>query len=137
MRLAVVGAAITALAATGCSAPALPGAPHGGISGRASNCADVMASAMASQRPVRGSWDCLNPALQEQFKSAGLNGDQAVASIAAKDPIYTREKFLGRLDDGGYVYALTGSAGSSVLLVWLDRGGKVVDVRSGGRGTGE
>lgn len=133
-RITLLAAA--AVAAVGCSTGALPGAPHGGVSGRGSNCADVLASAMSSRQPVRGSWNCLTPALQEQFKSAGMEGDQALAAVAAKEPVYTREKFLGRLDDGAYVYGLAGQAGSSVLLVWLDGGGKVVDVRSGGRASG-
>lgn len=91
---------------------------------------------MASRQPVRGSWVCLDSSIQAQFRSAGLDGDEGIAKLAAKDPVYSRQKFLGRLDDGAYVYSLGGNAGSSVLLVWLNQGGKVVDVRTGGRSSG-
>lgn len=125
-----------ALALAGCAAPGLPGAPHGGVQGQTATCADVFASAMASRAAVRGSWACLSPAIQDQFRTLGLNGDAGVAQLASKQPVYTREKYLGRLDDGAYVYSLSGQSGASVLLVWLDPAGKVVDVRSGGRSAG-
>jgi hypothetical protein len=130
--LASVVAALAMLVA-GCSAP---GAPKGAVGGSSSNCADLFANAMASRQPVRGSWVCLDSSIQAQFRSAGLDGDEGIAKLAAKDPVYSRQKFLGRLDDGAYVYSLGGNAGSSVLLVWLNQGGKVVDVRTGGRSSG-
>lgn len=125
--------AALAVAAGGCAAP---GAPKGSVGGASANCADIFASAMASRQPVKGSWGCLDSAIQAQFHTAGLDGDDGIAKLAAKEPVYTKQKFLGRLDDGGYVYSLGGNSGSSVLLIWLDQGGKVADVRTGGRTTG-
>jgi hypothetical protein len=114
----------------GCSSPAAFGA----VKGASHNCADLFASAMASRSQVKGSWDCLAPGIQDQFTSVGLEGDSGIAQLAAKDPVYSKENFMGRLSDGGYVYSLSGSAGASVLLVWLDRSGRITDIQSGGRG---
>ena len=125
-----------ALLASGCGAPALPGAPHGGVQGASSNCADLFASAMATRAAVKGSWGCLSPSIQDEFRTIGLDGDDGVAKLASKEPVYSHEKYLGRLGDGGYVYSLSGGSGSSVLLIWLDQAGKVADVRSGGRSSG-
>ncbi len=130
MKALACTAAALAVVVAGCAAP---GAPKGSVGGASSNCADLFANAMASRQAVKGSWGCLDSAIQAQFHSAGLDGDEGIAKLAAKDPVYTRQKFLGRLDDGAYVYSLGGNAGSSVLLIWLDQGGKVADVRTGGR----
>jgi hypothetical protein len=124
------------LGGAGCGGVALPGAPHGAVAGASGNCADLFASAMATREAVKGSWGCLSPAIQDQFRTVGLDGDAGVAKLAAKDPVYTHDKYLGRLEDGAYVYSLSGQAGASVLLVWLDQAGKVADVRTGGRSTG-
>lgn len=132
MRVAAAAAGLgTVLALAGCAS--LPGAPHGGVQGRSGNCADLFATAMTSRNAVSGSWACLSPSIQDEFRTLGLDGDGGVAKLAAKAPVYTREKYLGRLDDGAYVYSLGGDAGSSVLLVWLDQTGKIADVRTGGR----
>ena len=32
---------------------------------------------------------------------------------------------MGRLADGGYVYSLSGKGGASVLIVWLDKQGRM------------
>ena len=127
---------LAALLLTGCGGLSLPGAPGGGVRAATSSCADLFATAMASRQAVRGSWACLSPSIQDQFRTIGLDGDAGVAKLASKEPVYDREKYLGRLDDGAYVYSLSGSTGASVLLVWLDHAGKVTDVRSGGRSSG-
>ncbi len=130
-RALAAGAALLAAAlAAACSAPALPG---GAARAQTANCADVFATAMASPKAVHGSWDCLSIAVQQQFKEAGLEGDAGIADLAAQDPVYSREKFLGRLEDGAYVYSLGGGGSASVLVVWLDSQGKVADVRNDAR----
>lgn len=134
MRATIVALSIVPLALAGCAVPG-PGL-HGGVGGATANCADVFASAMASRHAVKGSWGCLTPSIQDQFRAAGLDGDDGLARLASRAPVYSRSKFLGRLEDGGYVYSLGGDAGSSVLLVWLDGGGRVADVRTGGRAAG-
>ena len=116
---------------TACSAPVQ--GRLGGVSAAQMNCADLFASAMASQGRVAGTWACLSPNVQGQFQAIGLDGDDGVAQLAGKDPIFTQEKFLGRLADGGYVYSLSGKGGASVLIVWLDRQGHVADLQTGGR----
>ncbi len=89
---------------------------------------------MASKSEVKGDWNCLAPRVQGQFQTVGLTGDAGIAKLAARDPVYTREHYLGRLDDGGYVYSLAGAShASAVLLVWLDGGGKIAEVQTGGR----
>ena len=133
---AAAGLGFAALLLAGCAGPGLPGSPHGSVQAASSSCADLFATAMASRQAVKGSWGCLSPSVQDQFRTVGLDGDDGIAKLAAKDPVYTREKYLGRLDDGAYVYSLAGQAGASVLLVWLDQSGKVADVRTGGRGSG-
>ena len=113
-----------------CSAP-IP--RHlGAVSAARMNCADLFASAMASQSRVAGTWACLSPSVQAQFRDIGLDGDDGVAQLATKDPVFTHEKFLGRLADGGYVYTLDGKSGASVLIVWLDAQGHVADLQTGG-----
>ena len=97
------------------------------------NCADLFASAMATQSQVAGTWACLSPNIQAQFRAIGLDGDPGVAQLANKDPLFTKEQFMGRLADGGYVYSLSGKGGASVLIVWLDKQGHVVDLQTGGR----
>jgi hypothetical protein len=127
-RLALLAAGV-ALALMACSARG----PLGEVQGASRNCADLFASAMVSKTAVRGSWDCLAPTIQDQFRSVGLDGDSGVAQLAAKDPVYSREQFMGRLSDGGYVYGMSGASGASVLLVWLDQAGRISDIQSGGR----
>ncbi len=126
MALALATAALTA-----CSAP-LQGRV-GSVSAARMNCADLFASAMASQVRVAGAWTCLSPNIQAQFRALGLDGDEGVEQLASKDPVFTREQFLGRLADGGYVYSLSGRGGASVLIVWLDGQGRVTDLQTGGR----
>lgn len=127
--------AVLALALlTGCSAP-LAGRVGGvgGVSATQMNCADLFASAMASQSRVTGTWACLSPGIQAQFQAIGLDGDDGVAQLASKDPVFNKARFLGRLSDGGYVYSLSGQSGASVLIVWLDAEGHVADLQTGGR----
>lgn len=125
----MVLAVVAALALTGCGASPLTGA----VKASTHNCADIFATAMVSRTPVKGVWNCLGPDIQAQFRAVGIEGDAGVAQMAAKDPAYSRSKFLGRLSDGAYVYALSGSAGASVLLLWLDGSGRITDIQSGGR----
>lgn len=129
------GAALmaVAVAAAACSAPALPGSPRGAVKAQGGNCADLFATAMVTAKAVSGSWECLSSPVQEQFRSAGLEGDGGIAELAAQDPVYSREKYLGRLEDGAYVYSLAGGGSASVLVVWLDREGRVSDVRNDAR----
>ena len=130
MRRLLILASAAALALMGCSARA----PFGAVQGGSRNCADLFASAMVSKAAVGGSWDCLSPSIQDQFRAVGLDGDSGVAQLAARDPVYAREQFMGRLSDGGYVYGMSGAVGASVLLLWLDRAGRISDIQSGGRG---
>ena len=116
----------------GCAAPGAR-IPTGGVSASHMNCADLFASAMATQVQVTGTWACLSPNIQAQFHAIGLDGDPGVAQLASKDPLFTKERFLGRLADGGYVYSLSGKGGASVLIVWLDKEGHVADLQTGGR----
>lgn len=116
-----------------CAAHVPPARPMGAVSAASMNCADLFAAAMASQTLVRGTWSCLSTHIQQQFAAVGLDGDAGVAQLASKDPIFNQEKFMGRLSDGGYVYGLSGRAGASVLVVWLDRDGHVTDLQTGGR----
>ena len=122
---------IAAVLVTACSAP-LAGR-LGSVNATQANCADLFASAMASQSRVAGTWACLSPGVQAQFQDIGLNGDDGVAQLASKDPVFTKEQFLGRLSDGGYVYSLSGKGAASVLIVWLDGRGHVADLQTGGR----
>jgi hypothetical protein len=116
----------------GCAAPGAR-IQMGGVSAAQMNCADLFASAMATPGQVNGTWACLSPNVQAQFRAIGLDGDPGVAQLASKDPLFTKEQFMGRLTDGGYVYSLSGKAGASVLIVWLDQQGHVVDLQTGGR----
>ena len=127
----LLAAAAAVLVASGC---APDGNPFGSVRGSSKNCADLFASAMATKGTVKGAWDCLSPDIQDQFKAVGLEGDSGIQQLAQKDPIYTKEQFMGRLADGGYVYGLSGATGSSVLLVWLDKSGHIADLQTGGRG---
>jgi hypothetical protein len=122
---------IAVLLVTACSAP-LQGR-LGSVSASQLNCADLFASAMVTQSRVAGTWACLSPGIQAQFQDIGLNGDDGVAQLAGKDPIFTQKRFLGRLADGGYVYSLSGKGSASVLIVWLDGQGHVADLQTGGR----
>ena len=127
MKLLVV---VAVLAVTACASP-LP-ARMGEVSAAQMNCADLFASAMASQVRVAGTWSCLSPNIQGQFRAMGLDGDDGVAQLASREPVFTQKKFLGRLSDGGYVYSLSGKSGASVLIVWLDGQGHVADIQTGG-----
>ena len=129
-RLAVLLAAI-ALGA-GCAAHPVA-RPAAAVSSASMNCADLFAAAMASQKQVGGAWGCLSSPLRQQFAAVGLEGDAGVSQLASKEPVFTDEKFMGRIADGGYVYALSGPAGASVLIVWLDAEGHVADLQTGGR----
>lgn len=132
MRLpATLLAAAALLPLTACAAD---GNPFGAVRGSSKNCAELFANAMASKSAVKGSWDCLSPDIQDQFKAVGLQGDAGIEQLAQKEPVYSKEQFMGRLADGGYVYGLSGDSASSVLLVWLDKSGRVADIQTGGRG---
>jgi hypothetical protein len=134
--LKVLVGLVAALAFTaGCAAPAPTSAarPMGAVSAASANCADLFAAAMASQKLVKGTWSCLSTRIQQQLAAIGLDGDAGVAQLASREPIYTQQKFMGRLSDGGFVYALSGRAAASVLIVWLDADGHVADLQTGGR----
>jgi hypothetical protein len=129
-RLAGLLAAIGLVA--GCAAHPVP-MPTGKVSSASMNCADLFAAAMASQKQVGGTWGCLSSRMRQQFADVGLDGDAGVAQLASREPVFTQQKFMGRLSDGGYVYALSGPAGASVLIVWLDAEGHVADLQTGAR----
>ena len=131
MKLLVVLLVAIALGG-GCAAHPVS-RPTGAVSSASMNCADLFAAAMASQKQVGGTWGCLSAPLRQQFAAVGLEGDAGVSQLASKEPVFTEEKFMGRLTDGGYVYALSGQTGASVLIVWLDAEGHVADLQTGGR----
>lgn len=133
MRRALLTLAACGLVLTACAAH-VPGSPVGAVQGASHNCADLFATAMASRGAVKGAWECLAPTVQDQFRAVGLEGDTGVSQLAAKDPVYDRQQYLGRLADGGYVYSLSSGSNASVLLLWLDGAGRVSDIQSGGRG---
>lgn len=131
MRLRLLVLLAAALPLTACAAG---GNPFGAVRAASKNCADVFATAMASKDAVKGSWDCLSPDIQDQFRAVGLQGDSGIQQLAQKDPVYNKEQFMGRLSDGGYVYGLSGGSSASVLLVWLDKSGRISDLQTGGHG---
>ena len=83
-------------------------------------CADLFASALASEAPVPGSWDCLSPAVQRTFHGTG---DSALAMASAN---FLDSHLVGcEADTCTYSMQLeaTTSARSGVdawiLVVWL------------------
>ncbi len=123
-----IGALAATFLLTGCS-PVLSGvtAPTG------QRCADVYAAAMSSRQPVRGAWSCLTPTLQGRAREGGYTGDSGMAQIAAIPPVYDRHHYLGRLADGGFVYALSGRSGASALMIWLDGDGRIASLKFSAR----
>jgi hypothetical protein len=92
--------------------------------GSGAQCADQVAHGLTYVKPTSGAWLCLNVDLQNRMHAFAVDGDGGLASIAFRERRLS-SRFMDRLPDGGYLYWVHGEQRESVLMVWLDRDGKV------------
>lgn len=91
-------------------------------------CAAMVAAALASWTPIKGSFDCLAPSFQEKVASAGFDGDQGLADNAHINRA-VRATFVGATFGHAYIYELSILGGASVVLIMrLDATGLVVHI---------
>ena len=128
-------AGLLAIATLACGSPGAGGAsssPSGVASPRADaagdhHCADLLAQSEVQLAPVKGVWNCLEPAVQETFNGTG---DRAVAGSSG---YFLAPVTLIGCDEHVCVYSLpleattaaTSGTSETTLTVWLDGGGLV------------
>jgi len=65
------------------------------------SCVETVMRAVASDRPVAGTYNCFDGNLQMGLQSVGIDSDVAFATRVGHDGDY---RFLHKTEDGGYVY---------------------------------
>jgi len=65
------------------------------------SCVETVMRAVASDRPVAGTYNCFDGNLQMGLQSVGIDSDVAFATRVGYDGDY---RFLHKTEDGGYVY---------------------------------
>jgi hypothetical protein len=113
------GAAALGIAVNCSQVAATPAEPRSGA-----HCADRVADGLTHVKPTSGAWLCLNVDLQNRMHAFAVDGDGGLALIAFREHRLS-STFMDRLPDGGYLYWVHGEQRESVLMVWLDRDGKV------------
>lgn len=87
-------------------------------------CADLVAQQLTHPKPVTGAYDCLDESGHHRFTA------QSFADYVSQDPVVKSIRFLGRSDNGGYIYAATlGDATTSIIRIGLDDQGKIDSIR--------
>lgn len=64
-------------------------------------CTDTVMKAVASDRPVAGTYSCFNSAVQAELSANGIDSDSAFADKVGQNGDY---HFMQKTADGGYVY---------------------------------
>lgn len=95
-----------------------------------SACADLVAHALSVPERTPGAWACLDASLQNRMHAFGIDGDGGLAFIPFQSSRRS-ETYLGRTPDGGYVYWFQGVNRDGVLVIWLDKRGRVAAFNSG------
>jgi len=65
------------------------------------SCAETVMKAVASNRPIAGTYNCFDGNLQMGLQSVGIDSDSAFATRIGQDGDY---RFLRKTEDGGYAY---------------------------------
>jgi hypothetical protein len=65
------------------------------------SCAETVMKAVASDRPIAGTYSCFDGSLQLGLQSVGIDSDAAFATRIGQNGDY---RFLRKTEDGGYVY---------------------------------
>jgi hypothetical protein len=102
---------------SGCAAPSLATSTSRG-------CADTIMAQIASTKPVKGSFECFGPAMQNRAHMYGISNDAELAASVGTAGV--RVTYVGTSPDG-YVYVVDGGQLPTPVayIVHVDKNGKV------------
>jgi hypothetical protein len=102
---------------SGCTGPSLATSTSRG-------CADTIMAQVASTKPVKGSFECFGPAMQNRAHMYGISNDAELAANVGVPGV--RVTYVGASPDG-YVYVVDGGHLPTPVayIVHMDKNGKV------------
>lgn len=112
---------------TTCSSPNLDAAVRVPVRATAAgDCGDTVAHALSSPDAlVPNAVSCMTGAALASAQASNIRSDHDLQAIANQPPQYHSHRLVGATQDGAHVYELDGAASDAILVVRLNRSGKI------------